>query len=215
MFTGIIERTLRVIGVVNGPKFRRLTLSTEWTDVSPGASIAVNGCCLTVAELAPGELGFDVIAETLAKTNLGLLTPGDHVNVERSLRAGDRIDGHYVQGHVEATGRLVEVIDNEHEVRLVIEPPRDLLKFIIPKGSIAIDGVSLTVAAVKGFIFEVALIPTTLALTNLASRSPGWLVNLETDILSRTVVSWLERTRTGGDSGTVGLASAERTRPSL
>ena len=203
MFTGIIEKTLRLQAVADGPGFRRLTLPNTWPDVKPGESIALNGCCLTVAELSPTEIGFDVIAETLSKTNLGLLAAGDIVNVERSLRAGDRIDGHYVQGHIEATARLVEVVNNPKEVRLIVEPPRDLLKYVIAKGSVAIDGVSLTVASVHGHVFEVALIPTTLALTNLSSRSPGWPMNLETDILSRTVISWLERTRLPGDSGPV------------
>ncbi len=200
MFTGIVEKTLRIQAIADGPGFQRLTLPNTWPDVRPGESIAVNGCCLTVAELSDSEIGFDVIAETLSKTNLGLLCAGDIVNVERSLRAGDRIDGHYVQGHIEATARLVESIINPREVRLTIEPPHDLLKYVVAKGSVAIDGVSLTVASVHGHVFEVALIPTTLALTNLSSRSPGWPMNLETDILSRTVISWLERTRIAGDS---------------
>src|SRR5205085_8892737 len=99
MFTGIVEKSVRVIGIAAGPGFRRLTLAADWTDVKGGESIAVNGVCLTVAEQSPGELGFDVVRETLSRTNLDLLASGDHVHVERSLRAGDRIDGHFVQGH--------------------------------------------------------------------------------------------------------------------
>src|SRR5687768_16558798 len=101
MFTGIVEKTARVLAVADGPGFRRLTLASDWPDVRPGESVAVNGVCLTAAELAPGRIGFDVIAETLAKTNLGLLNQGDEVHVERSLQVGARIDGHFVQGHVD------------------------------------------------------------------------------------------------------------------
>lgn len=193
MFTGIVEKTSRVVGVVEGPGFWRLTLASNWTDVRNGESIAVNGCCLTVAEIMPAELGFDVITETLAKTNLGLLKAGDHVHVERSLRAGDRIDGHFVQGHVDGTAALIERVDSEKEVRLVLQSPLPLAKYLVPKGSAAIDGVSLTIAAVEGTRFEVALIPTTLNVTTLGSREIGWPFNLETDILSKTIVSWLER----------------------
>ena len=193
MFTGIIERSVRVVGVVDGPKFRRLTLAAAWHDVRGGESVAVNGVCLTVAEIAPGELGFDVIQETLDRTNLGLLNAGDEVHVERSLRAGDRIDGHFVQGHVDGTATLIDRIDHDRETRLRFQSPRDLAKYLVPKGSVALDGVSLTIAATSDCAFEVALIPTTLNLTTLGRRSAGWPFNLETDILSKTIVSWLER----------------------
>lgn len=193
MFTGIVEKSVRVVGVADGPKFRRLTLVVEWPDLRGGESVAVNGVCLTVAEIAPGEVGFDVIAETLAKTNLGLLKGGEEVHVERSLRIGDRIDGHFVQGHVDGVAILEERVDNARETRLTLRAPRELAKFITPKGSVTIDGVSLTVAAVKDQSFEVALIPTTLNLTTLGQRTEGWPFNLETDILSKTIVSWLER----------------------
>jgi riboflavin synthase len=193
MFTGIIEKTARIIGVADGPKFRRLTLASHWTDLSGGESIAINGVCLTVAEITDGEIGFDVIAETLSKTNLGLLKAGDSVHVERALRVGDRLDGHFVQGHVDGVATLNERIDDDKETRLSLQVPFDLSKYIVPKGSVAIDGVSLTVAAARGTIFEVALIPTTVNVTNLGLHAVGWPFNLETDILSKTVVSWLER----------------------
>lgn len=193
MFTGIVEKSVRVVGVADGPKFRRLTLAVEWPDLRGGESVAVNGVCLTVAEIAPGEVGFDVIAETLAKTNLGLLKGGEEVHVERSLRVGDRIDGHFVQGHVDGVAILEERVDNQRETRLTLRAPHELAKFITPKGSVTIDGVSLTVAAVKNQSFEVALIPTTLNLTTLGQRAEGWPFNLETDVLSKTIVSWLER----------------------
>lgn len=193
MFTGIVEKSVRVVGVADGPKFRRLTLAVEWPDLRGGESVAVNGVCLTVAEIAPGEVGFDVIAETLAKTNLGLLKGGEEVHVERALRVGDRIDGHFVQGHVDGVAILEERVDNERETRLTLRAPRELAKFVTPKGSVTIDGVSLTVAAVRDQTFEVALIPTTLNLTTLGQRLEGWPFNLETDVLSKTIVSWLER----------------------
>ena len=123
MFTGIIEKTVPIAAVAEGPMFRRLVLAADWTDVKLGESIAVNGCCLTVAEITPQGLGFDVIKETLDKTNLGMLEIADHVNVERSLRAGDRIDGHFVQGHVDGTGLLANQIHSESEVRLTIHAP--------------------------------------------------------------------------------------------
>lgn len=192
MFTGIVERTARVIGVADGPMFQRLTLALDWPDVRSGDSIAINGVCLTVADRAPGELGFDVIRETLSKTNLGLLSNDDEVNVERSLVAGARIDGHFVQGHVDGRALLVDRVDDGREWRLSLECPPDLIKYIVPKGSVAIDGVSLTVAAVGATVFELALIPTTLRLTTLGRQNVGWPFNLETDILSKTIVSWLE-----------------------
>jgi riboflavin synthase len=192
MFTGIIEKTTRVLGVTDGPRFRRLTLASDWTDVRHGESVAVNGCCLTVAELSPGELAFDVIAETLDKTNLGSLLNGDRVNVERSLRVGDRFDGHFVQGHVDGVAKLIEVHTHDQDWRLTVECPAELAKYLVPKGSVAIDGVSLTIAAVDGAQFQVALIPTTLNLTTLRDRNPGWLFNFEADMFAKTIVSFLE-----------------------
>lgn len=193
MFTGIVEKTARIIGVFAGPKFARLNVATDWTDVRLGESVAINGACLTVAEVSPGELCFDVVQETLRKTNLGLLRAGDAVHVERALRVGDRLDGHFVQGHVDGTAKLLEQRTDEKEWRLRCQCPPDLAKFISPKGSVCLDGVSLTLALVEGIEFEVALIPTTVSLTALATRPVGWPFNLETDIISKTIVSWLER----------------------
>ena len=193
MFTGIVERTLRIASVSDGTGFVRLTLAAEWPDAKHGESIAVNGVCLTVSAIEPPLLGFDVIPETLRKTNLGLLKAGDMVNVERSLRAGDRIDGHFVQGHVDATAQLVEQHAGEKEWRLAVHPPSDLMKFVAPKGSVTIDGVSLTVAKVERDRFEVALIPTTLRLTTLGTRPVGWPLNFEADVMNKTIVAHLER----------------------
>ena len=193
MFTGIVERSVRVIGAADGPRFRRLTLAVDWPDVRDGDSVAVNGVCLTVADRSPGQLAFDVVKETLGKTNLGQLQGGDEVHVERSLRVGDRVDGHFVQGHVDGVAVLREQVANDDEWRLTLEPPRDLMPYVIPKGSVALDGVSLTVASLTPTTFDVALIPTTVTTTALARRPVGWRFNLESDILSKTVVAWLER----------------------
>src|SRR4051812_7708681 len=197
MFTGIVERTVHIVGVAHGPKFTRLTLARpqEWEDVADGESIAVNGVCLTVAERAAGEVGFDVIAETLCRTNLGLLQGGDAVHVERSLRVGDRISGHFVQGHVDGTAKLLDQRADAEEWRLTLEAPAPLAKYLVPKGSVTLDGVSLTLAAVDRERFEVALIPTTQRLTTLGRRDVGWPFNLECDVLAKTIVAALERQR--------------------
>lgn len=195
MFTGIVQEKVRLIGIAETPKFRRLTIAADFADCRDGESIALNGCCLTVAERKKGEIGFDVITETLAKTNLGLLTVGDTINLERSLRVGDRIDGHFVQGHIDGTCRLIDSVNTENEWRLRLHCPSHLSRYIIPKGSVTLDGVSLTVASLAGAEFEVALIPTTVRLTTLADRAVGWPFNLECDILNKTVVHYLDHTR--------------------
>lgn len=196
MFTGIIERSVRVSAVGESSRARRISIEASWDDLKGGDSIAVNGCCLTVAQITPTTIGFDVIQETLDKTNLGLLAPGEQVHVERALRVGDRLDGHFVQGHVDGTARLVKRIDNASETRLFVAAPPNLAKYLLPKGSVAVDGVSLTIAVVDGPLFQVALIPTTLDITTLSRREVGWPFNLETDMLSKTIVTWLERQRT-------------------
>ncbi len=199
MFTGIVERSVRVASVSDGTGFRRLNLAVDWPDAKQGQSVAVNGVCLTIAELSRGLLAFDIVPETLAKTNLGLLRAGEMVHVERSLRVGDRIDGHFVQGHVDGRALLLEQTGGGSgraggdEVRLRCELPADLAKYVVPKGSVCLDGVSLTVASVLGHTFEVALIPTTVQLTSLTSREKGWPFNFEADVLSKTIISFLER----------------------
>ena len=192
MFTGIVEKTARVAGVSDGPSFRRLTLSVNILDGRLWESIAVNGCCLTLAEMSPGKAAFDVVKETLDRTNLGLLTIGSHVNIERSLRIGDRLDGHFVQGHIDGRAILNKIQSGNDEWRFTIEAPFDLAKYLVPKGSVTLDGVSLTIANVSENVFEVVLIPTTLRLTTLGELAAGWPLNLEADILSKTMVSWLE-----------------------
>jgi riboflavin synthase len=192
VFTGIIEQSVPIANIADGPRFRRIVIPNPWQDVRGGESIAVNGCCLTVAEMVDGKIGFDVVSETLSRTNLGLLHIGDRVHLERSLRVGDRIDGHFVQGHVDGTAKLLDRQEIE-ECRLRLENPPAIAKYIIPKGSVCVDGVSLTVASIGTDCFEVALIPTTISRTELANRAMGWPFNIETDVLSKTIISWLER----------------------
>ena len=187
-----MEQSVAVANIADGPRFKRVTIPNPWSDVRGGESISVNGCCLTVAELMEGRIGFDVVIETLSRTNLGLLRIGDRVHLERALRVGDRIDGHFVQGHVDGTARLLDK-QMEAECRLKIENPAEVAKYIVPKGSVAIDGVSLTIAAIGADFFEVALIPTTISRTELANREMGWPFNLEADILAKTIISHLER----------------------
>ena len=193
MFTGIVERAVPVVAVEDHAGGRRITLGVRWGDEKHGESVAVNGCCLTVAATDEQSLSFDAIRETLDKTNLGDLAAGDRVHVERSLRPGDRIDGHFVQGHVDGPAELISKTDNEREWRMRLRVSDELAAFVMPKGSVCLDGVSLTVAALDGREFEVAIIPTTLEKTGFASRNVGWRFNFEADILAKSVVTTLRR----------------------
>jgi riboflavin synthase len=173
MFTGIVER----MGRVARPG-RRLVVDTGWTDLAHGESVAVAGVCLTVARRSDTAAQFDLVPETLKKTNLGSLKRGDRVNLERALRHGDRLSGHLVQGHVEGTGRVTQSGKN-----LRIET--DLAAHMIPKGSITVDGVSLTIVDVDLDAFTVALIPTTRRITTLGTVRKGARVNLELDLMTK------------------------------
>src|SRR5690606_2908944 len=155
--------------------------------------IAVNGACLTVTAVEDGCLAFDAVPETLARTSLGALAPGARVNLERAMRADGRFDGHIVQGHVDGTGRVRALERDGDDVRLRVACAPELARLLVPKGSVAVDGVSLTVAEVDDDGFAVALIPHTLAETNLGERRPGDLVNLEADVLGKYVLRYLER----------------------
>jgi riboflavin synthase len=197
MFTGIIQRVLAVRAVEQRGSTRRIVLPNAWPDVRLGESIAINGVCLTVADIGQDQLFFDIISETVDRTNLAWLEAGDEVNIERSLRAGDRIDGHFVQGHVDGTGKLLRKIDTPDECRLTIQVLDQIAQFLAPKGSICVDGVSLTIAALGRGEFDVALIPTTLKLTTLGRREPGWQFNLEADILAKQIVHFLQSRQSG------------------
>lgn len=192
MFTGIVEGVARVLAVEDRRGARRVVLAFpgRLRPPAPGGSVAVAGVCLTVEARRGGTARFTAIRETLKRTTLGRLGPGDPVNVERCLRAGDPIGGHFVLGHVEGLGRVVAVRDLRGERRLRIAlPVRVPAGLVVGKGSIAVDGVSLTVAARRRGGFEVALIPFTLARTTLSRLRPGDRVNLEFDVLAKHVLA--------------------------
>jgi riboflavin synthase len=195
MFTGIIEGLGRLEARHGGPEEIRLRVGTPFPEPAPlGASIAVDGVCLTVVDSGAGWFEAVISPETLSRTALGRLVAGEAVNLERALRVGDRLDGHLVQGHVDATGRIVETRPEGSGLRMRISLPADLEPFVVLKGSIAVDGVSLTVAARANGAFEVALIPATLAATGLGRKTAGAAVNLEVDLVGRYVVQALEAT---------------------
>ena len=192
MFTGIVEEVGRAVSLQAGVLTIEAEAVLEGTRV--GDSLLVNGACLTVTGLLPQGFTADVVPETLRKTNLGALLPGDRVNLERAVAAGGRLGGHIVQGHVEATGELVAFTPDGQEGLLAsYRVAEALLPYIVPKGFIAVDGVSLTVVDCTGSLCSVALIPFTREHTNLGSRRPGDRVNLETDIIARYVERLLDR----------------------
>lgn len=192
MFTGIVQATGRIREARPTVAGLRLVIDPlGWDHRSePGESIAVSGCCLTlVGPARDGSLDFDAVAETLAKTTLGGLRPGDAVNLERSLRASDLLGGHFVQGHVDGVG-AIERVETGAERRVTIRPPPALMVYMVPKGSVAIDGVSLTIAGTRPDrgVIDVALIPVTLERTTLGSLRAGDRVNVEADAIAKTVV---------------------------
>jgi len=210
MFTGLVETKGRVAASEAGAFGRRLTVDVGgWRGrgdaLTVGDSIAVQGVCLTVAALEDGKIAFDVVAETLSATKLGGLQVGDAVNLESSLTAHTAMGGHFVQGHVDGVGDVSSVRRDEHEHLITITPPASLMDYLPPKGSVTVEGVSLTIAAVRDDAFDIALIPTTLHETTLGELEQDDRVNIETDMLSRAVVHWLRRQQQGGDAGAGGV----------
>ena len=191
MFTGIVEGTGTVVALATAADNSGARLEVEAPflagDLRLGESVAVNGCCLTVAEPTPGGFAADLVAETLRRTALGGLAAGDAVNLERPLALGGRLGGHLVQGHVDGVARVLErkPVGEGEEVR--VELPPDLERYVVEKGSIAVDGVSLTVAGVGPGWFAVALVPHTLEVTTLGRRRPGDPVQLEVDVVAKYV----------------------------
>jgi riboflavin synthase len=196
MFTGLIEEIGQVVGIENGGDAARLTVRGPLavSDATHGASISVSGVCLTVIDSGADWFTADVMAQTLAMSALGRLREGSHVNLERAAQVGDRLGGHIVQGHVDGTAELLTVADGSawRVVRFTL--PAELAPLVAAKGSIAVDGVSLTVSDVGVDWFEVSLIPETLTATTLGALSPGARVNVETDILARHVQRMLQFT---------------------
>jgi riboflavin synthase len=189
MFTGIVEETGQVVAFAPAANAWQLKVSAETArrDVALGDSIAVNGCCLTVAATEAKHLIFDLLAETRRLTNFEVLSPGSPVNLERSLRFDGKVGGHFVTGHIDAQG-MIEVFEQRgKDFYLRVRGPEGAGRNLVPKGSIAIDGISLTVAEVDGDAFAVWLIPHTLAVTNTGQRRVGERVNLEFDLLGKYV----------------------------
>jgi riboflavin synthase len=198
MFTGIIEELGAVAGIEDQGDAIRLTVSAETVlgDAGLGDSISVNGCCLTVATLADGSFTSDVMRETLDKTGIGSLVVGDRVNLERAVTPATRLGGHIVQGHVDGTGVVRRRTPSEHWDLVEVEAPPDLMRYLVAKGSITVDGTSLTVVDVLDDGFTISLIPETLARTTLGFRRPGDRVNLEVDVIAKHVerlLQWKDR----------------------
>lgn len=197
MFTGIVEEMGRVSGLLPGGEGVRMEIEGPLVSESlqAGDSVAVNGVCLTVVARTPTGFASDVVKETLDRTNLGGLRAGSPVDLERPMPASGRFDGHIVQGHVDGVGRVEQLIPEGDSVRMVISLPAHLDRYVVEKGSVTIDGVSLTVAGFAEKGFEVALIPHTLAVTVLGQRHPGDRVNVEVDVIAKYVERLLEERR--------------------
>ncbi len=188
MFTGLVQDVGRVAQCESSPDGIRITVETSLAgELRTGDSIAVNGVCLTAAEVGERSFAAEVMNETGARSSLGGATSGTEVNLELPLRAGDRLGGHMVQGHVDGLGMVVGVLEDGFARRVEIEPPAELLRYVVEKGSIAVDGISLTVAELDEGSFTVSLIPETLRRTNLGAAEPGCNVNLEVDLLAKYV----------------------------
>lgn len=191
MFTGLVEETARIVAVDPIGGGARLTLEAALVipGTKAGDSIAVNGCCLTITTMEGNRLSFDLLAETLDKTNLGDQKPGSLVNLERAMQAHDRLGGHFVQGHVDTTSRILSLTPQGQDHRLEFELPRAFARYVAYKGSISVNGISLTAAEVKESSIVIWLIPHTMEVTNLHTLKAGDRVNLEFDMLAK----YLER----------------------
>lgn len=189
MFTGLVEELGILQKTVRGSNSARLGIKSRRVikGANPGDSIAVNGVCLTVTKVEDAAFTVDVMAETLTKTNLGRLAPGARVNLERALRLGDRLGGHLVSGHIDGVGNITG--REKHDIAIVfnISAPADIMRYVIRKGSIAVDGISLTVVDFDERGFQVSIIPHTALITTLGYKGPGDTVNLETDIIGKYI----------------------------
>jgi riboflavin synthase len=196
VFTGIVREVGRVAAVEGDDEGLTLQVEAPRTAeaLAVGDSVAVAGVCLTAEAVEDGTVRFHAVPETLARTSLGRLGPGDQVNVEPALRAGEPLGGHIVQGHVDDLGTVASLVEEGDGARLTIGAADGVLRYCVEKGSIAVDGVSLTVAALEGETFSIALVPHTLAATTLGRLSPGSPVNLEVDVLAKYVDRLLNRT---------------------
>ena len=200
MFTGLIEEVGTVVSLTRTAVGRLVIVSNKViNDVAIGDSVAINGVCLTVTSISDSKLSFDAVPETLNRSTLKDLHPGDKVNLEASLRAGKMIGGHFVQGHVDGVGTFESITPLAESRVIRISASRELLRYIVEKGSIAIDGISLTIASVDDSGFTVAVIPHTLSVTTLGLKRPGDHVNLETDIIGKYIEKFVnDRKGTSG-----------------
>jgi riboflavin synthase len=189
MFTGIIRERGRVADVVGNADARHFRIDAPATAsaLSVGDSVSVDGCCLTATEVADGHFAVTAVPETIGRTTLGALVAGHEVNLETATRAGEPLGGHFVQGHVDGVGRVESVEPEEAGARMRISAPAELLRYCVEKGSIAVGGVSLTIASLSDGAFEVALVPHTVEQTTLGRAQPGDAVNIEVDILAKYV----------------------------
>lgn len=217
MFTGIIEELGTVAEVRLTSRGGSLKIGSRriWKELQIGESVAVNGACLTVVEASAGTFTVDVSPESVARTNLGLLRRGDPVNLERALTLASRLGGHLVQGHVDGTGRVMEIRREGEGRTIIIAAPPDIHGYLVVKGSVAVDGISLTVSELGEAGFGVAVIPHTLAVTNLGLRRVGDSVNLEVDIIAKYVRTYLERGFPSRAEGERGVAEEENFRRKL
>ncbi len=201
MFTGIVEEKGSVISVWNNPSGARLTLSAKKVlkGVTPGDSIAVNGVCLTIIRYSQKSITVELSPETLKRSNLGNLQTGSGVHLERALQLSSPIGGHFVQGHVDGTGTVQKFKKEGNTLVMFIGAGADLLHYLVPKGFVALDGVSLTVIEVKKSHFSVTLVPFTREQTYLADRPVGYRVNMEVDILGKYVKKFLTNSNVAGD----------------
>jgi len=196
MFTGIVQTTAPVIQIIKKEKFQTHIIELDNSLISNlqlGASIAHNGCCLTVTKINGKQLSFDLMQETLNVTNLGDLKPGNRVNIERAARFGDEIGGHQMSGHILFTARVKKVIQTDNNCQIWFHIPEQYKKFIFSKGYIGIDGISLTIGDVDKTSFNVNLIPETLQRTNIGTRKPGDRINIEIDPQTQAIVETVER----------------------
>jgi riboflavin synthase len=193
MFTGIVEGIGKVERISKNTKNRSaiqltVNLGKYAKGLKIGQSVALNGVCLTATKLSKSNCIFEMIEETTKKTDLGNLKPGSIVNIERSLKAGERLEGHFVLGHVDGVGIIKKIQNKSKEVQIWFEIPKTLSKYVVKKGSIAVDGISLTVVGVKNNLASVCLIPHTIEVTNFSSKSIGDKLNIETDILGKYIL---------------------------
>ena len=202
MFTGIIEEIGEIAGVKRGQVSSRLAIRGKkiFSDLKLGDSVAVNGVCLTATSISGDIFEADVMAETLRRTNLGGFSNGTRVNLERAMAAGGRFGGHIVSGHIDGTGRVSSLVREENAVWVRIDAEDKILRYIIEKGSIAIDGISLTVAATGPGYFKVSIIPHTGEETTLLRRRPGDIVNLENDVVGKYVERLLNFSAGNGEA---------------